>query len=104
MKFSQMSAPPLRHAQADMCVCARWRGRLAANSAGREGCWLGGTNPCLCACLFICLSVCRVTGRGHIDINRISGYLSGKIVFYLMQVEGVCFSLCLCVWGGCLCV
>jgi hypothetical protein len=30
---------------------------------------------------------CRVTGRGHIDINRISGYLPGKIVFYLMQVR-----------------
>jgi 6-phosphofructo-2-kinase/fructose-2,6-biphosphatase len=29
---------------------------------------------------------CRVTGRGHIDINRISGYLPGKIVFFLMQV------------------
>uniref|UniRef100_A0A383W1K9 6-phosphofructo-2-kinase domain-containing protein n=1 Tax=Tetradesmus obliquus TaxID=3088 RepID=A0A383W1K9_TETOB len=27
-----------------------------------------------------------VTGRGHIDINRISGYLPGKIVFFLMQV------------------
>ncbi|MEW5318299.1 MAG: hypothetical protein WDW38_009532 [Sanguina aurantia] len=27
-----------------------------------------------------------VTGRGHLDINRISGYLPGKIVFYLMQV------------------
>lgn len=40
--------------------------------------------PCLSASMGIC--VCRVTGRGHIDINRISGYLSGKIVFYLMQV------------------
>ena len=29
----------------------------------------------------------RVTGCGHIDINRISGYLPGKIVFYLMQVR-----------------
>uniref|UniRef100_A0A061SGZ3 6-phosphofructo-2-kinase / fructose-2,6-bisphosphatase n=1 Tax=Tetraselmis sp. GSL018 TaxID=582737 RepID=A0A061SGZ3_9CHLO len=27
-----------------------------------------------------------VTGRGHLDINRISGYIPGKIVFYLMQV------------------
>ncbi|GFR52044.1 hypothetical protein Agub_g14563 [Astrephomene gubernaculifera] len=27
-----------------------------------------------------------VTGRGHMDINRISGYLPGKIVFFLMQV------------------
>ncbi|KXZ51897.1 hypothetical protein GPECTOR_11g330 [Gonium pectorale] len=27
-----------------------------------------------------------VTGRGHMDVNRISGYLPGKIVFYLMQV------------------
>eukprot|EP00882_Tetradesmus_deserticola_P010245 GHRQ01010823.1.p1 GENE.GHRQ01010823.1~~GHRQ01010823.1.p1 ORF type:complete len:342 (+),score=123.45 GHRQ01010823.1:652-1677(+) len=30
-----------------------------------------------------------VTGRGHIDINRISGYLPGKIVFFLMQVRRV---------------
>jgi 6-phosphofructo-2-kinase/fructose-2,6-biphosphatase len=29
-----------------------------------------------------------VTGRGHIDINRISGYIPGKIVFFLMQVGG----------------
>ena len=27
-----------------------------------------------------------ITGRGHIDINRISGYIPGKIVFFLMQV------------------
>ncbi|GLC46274.1 hypothetical protein PLESTB_000596000 [Pleodorina starrii] len=27
-----------------------------------------------------------VTGRGHMDVNRISGYLPGKIVFFLMQV------------------
>lgn len=27
-----------------------------------------------------------VTGRGHMDINRISGYIPGKIVFFLMQV------------------
>ncbi|MEW5299781.1 MAG: hypothetical protein WDW36_002760 [Sanguina aurantia] len=27
-----------------------------------------------------------VTGRGHMDVNRISGYLGGKIVFFLMQV------------------
>ncbi|PNW72565.1 hypothetical protein CHLRE_16g691888v5 [Chlamydomonas reinhardtii] len=27
-----------------------------------------------------------VTGRGYMDINRISGYLPGKIVFFLMQV------------------
>ncbi|EFJ46639.1 hypothetical protein VOLCADRAFT_30993, partial [Volvox carteri f. nagariensis] len=26
-----------------------------------------------------------VTGRGHMDLNRISGYLPGKIVFFLMQ-------------------
>jgi len=30
-----------------------------------------------------------VTGRGHIDLNRISGYLPGKIVFFLMQVGPV---------------
>ena len=29
---------------------------------------------------------CRVTGRGHMDVNRISGYIPGKIVFFLMQV------------------
>lgn len=27
-----------------------------------------------------------VTGKGHIDVNRISGYIPGKIVFFLMQV------------------
>ena len=27
-----------------------------------------------------------VTGRGHMDVNRISGYIPGKMVFYLMQV------------------
>jgi hypothetical protein len=27
-----------------------------------------------------------VTGRGHLDINRISGYLPGKIVYFLLQV------------------
>lgn len=27
-----------------------------------------------------------VTGRGHLDVNRISGYISGKIVFFLMQI------------------
>ncbi|KAG2490339.1 hypothetical protein HYH03_011286 [Edaphochlamys debaryana] len=30
-----------------------------------------------------------VTGRGHMDINRISGYLPGKIVFFLMQLLDV---------------
>jgi 6-phosphofructo-2-kinase len=28
-----------------------------------------------------------VTGRGYMDINRISGYLPGKIVFFLMQAS-----------------
>ncbi|GFH33301.1 6PF2K domain-containing protein, partial [Haematococcus lacustris] len=28
-----------------------------------------------------------VTGRGHMDINRISGYIPGKLVFFLMQVR-----------------
>jgi len=27
-----------------------------------------------------------VTGRGHMDVNRISGYIPGKMVFFLMQV------------------
>ncbi|KDD72310.1 6-phosphofructo-2-kinase, partial [Helicosporidium sp. ATCC 50920] len=27
-----------------------------------------------------------VTGRGHMDVNRISGYLPGKMVMYLMQI------------------
>jgi len=27
-----------------------------------------------------------VTGRGHMDINRISGYIPGKVVFFLMQI------------------
>jgi hypothetical protein len=30
---------------------------------------------------------CRVTGRGYMDINRISGYIPGKIVNFLMQVS-----------------
>jgi hypothetical protein len=30
-----------------------------------------------------------VTGRGYMDVNRISGYIPGKIVFFLMQVSGV---------------
>lgn len=37
----------------------------------------------------------RVTGRGHMDVNRISGYLPGKIVFFLMQVGNGCQ-----VWAG----
>lgn len=28
-----------------------------------------------------------VTGRGYMDVNRISGYIPGKIVFFLMQVS-----------------
>ena len=28
-----------------------------------------------------------LTGRGYMDINRISGYISGKLVFFLMQVR-----------------
>lgn len=27
-----------------------------------------------------------VTGRGYMDVNRISGYIPGKMVFYLMQI------------------
>lgn len=27
-----------------------------------------------------------VTGRGHMDVNRISGYIPGKMVFFLMQI------------------
>lgn len=34
----------------------------------------------------IILLDCRVTGRGYMDVNRISGYIPGKIVFFLMQV------------------
>ena len=30
-----------------------------------------------------------ITGRGHIDINRISGYIPGKIVFFLMQARAL---------------
>ena len=28
-----------------------------------------------------------VTGRGYMDINRISGYIPGKLVQFLMQVN-----------------
>ena len=31
----------------------------------------------------------RVTGKGYMDVNRISGYIPGKIVFFLMQVWSV---------------
>jgi hypothetical protein len=40
-----------------------------------------------------------VTGRGYMDINRISGYIPGKIVFFLMQVVHfvrVCLDANLC--------
>jgi 6-phosphofructo-2-kinase/fructose-2,6-biphosphatase len=33
--------------------------------------------------------MCRVTGKGYMDVNRISGYIPGKIVFFLMQVWSV---------------
>lgn len=33
------------------------------------------------------LGLCRVTGHSHLDVNRISGYLGGKIVFFLMQAR-----------------
>lgn len=65
-------------------------------------CGLAGPACCCCRCCLLpgccllllpaanmCTMACwcgRVTGRGHIDINRISGYLPGKIVFFLMQV------------------
>ncbi len=29
----------------------------------------------------------RVTGRGYMDVNRISGYIPGKMVFFLMQAR-----------------
>jgi hypothetical protein len=69
--------------------------------------WMCKSFASLCFCSFLLASFCyrsrqlpgfylsarltRVTGRGHIDINRISGYLPGKIVFFLMQVRGVSF-------------
>ena len=34
-----------------------------------------------------CGMLCRVTGKGYMDVNRISGYIPGKIVFFLMQVR-----------------
>lgn len=30
-----------------------------------------------------------VTGKGYMDVNRISGYIPGKMVFYLMQARWV---------------
>ena len=43
-----------------------------------------------------------VTGRGHMDVNRISGYIPGKIVFFLMQVWGAVWDARVCegVGGG----
>ena len=34
------------------------------------------------------------TGRGYMDVNRISGYLPGKMVFFLMQVRAAVGLLC----------
>lgn len=31
----------------------------------------------------------RVTGKGYMDVNRISGYIPGKMVFFLMQVTSL---------------
>ena len=28
-----------------------------------------------------------MTGRGYMDVNRISGYIPGKMVFFLMQAR-----------------
>ena len=53
----------------------------------------------LCAWRIICLMfrtpkpdqmLCRVTGKGYMDVNRISGYIPGKMVFFLMQVTLDC--------------
>jgi 6-phosphofructo-2-kinase len=51
-----------------------------------------------------------ITGRGHIDINRISGYIPGKIVFFLMQVycshtalANTCAQLSACATLDCVC-
>ena len=45
----------------------------------------------------------RVTGRGYMDVNRISGYIPGKMVFFLMQVgskgprvAAVCGAFAMC--------
>ena len=45
-----------------------------------------------------------VTGRGHLDINRISGYIPGKIIFYLLQVGAGQGEGCVCVRVLCVCV
>ena len=37
--------------------------------------------------LNVAMMRCRVTGRGYMDVNRISGYIPGKMVFFLMQVH-----------------
>lgn len=70
---------------AGVCVFVGWRAQPAAAVAA--ACCPGAA---CCCCLpphvYMACWCCRVTGRGHIDINRISGYLPGKIVFFLMQV------------------
>ena len=38
----------------------------------------------------------RVTGRGYMDVNRISGYIPGKMVFYLMQACPAAGTYCAC--------
>ena len=42
-----------------------------------------------------------VTGRGYMDINRISGYIPGKIVFFLMQARP---PPLVCAGPGCCCL
>ena len=43
---------------------------------------------CAAVCSSVCAAFCyRVTGKGYMDVNRISGYIPGKIVFFLMQAS-----------------
>ena len=43
---------------------------------------------CAAVCSTVCAALCyRVTGKGYMDVNRISGYIPGKIVFFLMLVR-----------------
>lgn len=46
---------------------------------------------------------CRVTGRGYMDVNRISGYIPGKIVFFLMQARSAAQARLLAAVSPCIC-
>lgn len=88
----------------DMCAAYQPHIRLcrtARPSTSRAATWAGllhgddilcseRNSGCMRAtvCSRVSSAVCsRVTGKGYMDVNRISGYIPGKIVFFLMQAS-----------------